>query len=420
MGISYQFFNFDRVDGTNLRHFGQQSKQFARELAREAHKLSSDKQFKTLFRAGKIPSTLAQRGMIRQLQKTLLESVTSTFDFHKRAADGAITTSGFTSRRKDPEIGPRAEFSNLHIDFAERTARYNTRPMRLLVKLNLIFILVFGTGIAASGYFARTFLLESARAQVLQQARLMMGSAGAMRTYTSKQVGPLLQAHQAQINTFLAQTVPAYSATEAFNYLRTDYPDYTYKEATLNPTNLRDRAVDWEADVIQTFRNHSDQKEVSGERDTPTGRSMFLAKPIVAMEPCMECHSTYRAAPAAMLKIYGRNNGFDWKVGDTVGAQIINVPMTVPLGIADRAFRTIMISLGGIALGTMFLIDLAIILMVVRPVTRLSKVADEISNGNLNMPELAVRGSDEISQLAQSFNRMYLSLVKAIRMLESS
>ncbi len=45
--------------------------------------------------------------------------------------------------------------------------------------------------------------------------------------------------------------------------------------------------------------------------------------------------------------------------------------------------------------------------------------ADEISKRNLNVPELPVKGSDEISQLARSFNRMYVSLVKAIQMLES-
>jgi len=55
---------------------------------------------------------------------------------------------------------------------------------------------------------------------------------------------------------------------------------------------------------------------------------------------------------------------------------------------------------------------------VIRPVTHLSQVADRISKGDLNVPELQVKGSDEISHLAQSFNRMYLSLVKAIRMLE--
>ena len=120
-----------------------------------------------------------------------------------------------------------------------------------------------------------------------------------------------------------------------------------------------------------------------------------------------------------MVQIYGQNNGFDWKLGDTVGAQIISVPMSVPLGIANRAFRSLMLSLGGISVATMLLLDLAIVLIVIRPVTHLSQVADQISKGDLNVPELQVKGSDEISQLAQSFNRMYLSLVKAIRMLES-
>jgi hypothetical protein len=61
------------------------------------------------------------------------------------------------------------------------------RPMRLLVKFNLILILVFAAGMAAAAYFARTFLQQTAHAQVLQQARLMMSSAGAMPTYTTKQ-----------------------------------------------------------------------------------------------------------------------------------------------------------------------------------------------------------------------------------------
>jgi HAMP domain-containing protein len=68
---------------------------------------------------------------------------------------------------------------------------------------------------------------------------------------------------------------------------------------------------------------------------------------------------------------------------------------------------------------TLAMLDLAIVLVVIRPVTRLARTADRISNGDLQVPEIEARGSDEISDLARSFNRMYLSLVKAIRMLES-
>jgi protein-histidine pros-kinase len=56
---------------------------------------------------------------------------------------------------------------------------------------------------------------------------------------------------------------------------------------------------------------------------------------------------------------------------------------------------------------------------VIRPVTRLSRFADEISRGeNLDAPDFAVASRDEIGVLTLSFNRMKKSLVKAMKMLE--
>ena len=46
-------------------------------------------------------------------------------------------------------------------------------------------------------------------------------------------------------------------------------------------------------------------------------------------------------------------------------------------------------------------------------------MADQVSTGNLDAPELPVKGKDEISVLAGSFNRMRLSLVKALKLLET-
>lgn len=164
--------------------------------------------------------------------------------------------------------------------------------MRLLLKFNLILILVFGSGVTIAGFLSHKFLERSARSQVLEQARLMMGAAGGMRSYTSEQVGPLLSAHQERINSFLPQVVPAYSAAEVFTYLRATYPDYSYQEASLNPTNVRNRAADWEADVIQIFRNHPQKQEFSAEPETPAGRVLFLAKPLFVT--CPVCSVTAR------------------------------------------------------------------------------------------------------------------------------
>ena len=291
--------------------------------------------------------------------------------------------------------------------------------MRILAKFNLILILIFGTAVAITGFIARRFLASDARSQVVQQAELMVGAAGGMRAYTADQLDPLLEARNDRRERFLPQTIPFYGATEVFSYLRKTYPAYTYKEAALNPTNPRDRASDWEADVIDDFRNHPAKTQITGERSTPEGESLFLAHPIKVDPSCLQCHGSPSAAPAAMLAVYGRDNGFNWKAGDVSGAQIVSVPMAVPVAVADREFKALMISLGSVFLATLLLLDLALVFVVVRPVSKLSATADRISKGDLSVPEIPVSGSDEISQLARSFNRMYVSLAKAIKMLEA-
>jgi HAMP domain-containing protein len=172
--------------------------------------------------------------------------------------------------------------------------------------------------------------------------------------------------------------------------------------------------VGWEADVIETFRNNAAKKELIAQRSTPVGDSLFLARPIAPAPECLVCHSVPSAAPAAMVASYGRDNGFGWKAGEVVGAQIVSVPMSLPLGLADRAFKTLLISLTGVFLFTLALLDMGLILIVVHPVDRLSRMAEEISRGNLQISDLPDKGWDEISQMARSFNRMHQSLMKAL------
>ena len=290
--------------------------------------------------------------------------------------------------------------------------------MKLLLKFNLIFLAVFGLGLVATGYTAHRFLTGNARDQVLQQARLMMETTLASRTYTTKQIRPLLEARQSKEHVFFAQSVPAYAATQVFTFLRGKFSDYAYKEATLNPTNPQDRAVDWEVDVINLFRNDANMAEFVGERDTPSGRSLFLAMPIKVAQSCLPCHSTPQAAPAEMLKAYGPNNGFGWKLGEIIAAQIVSVPMSVPLTIARKAFLNLMVWLAGIAIVSLVLLNISLIASVIRPVSLMSKAADEISKGNMETVELDVKGKDEIAVLAGSFNRMHRSLAKAMKMLD--
>jgi protein-histidine pros-kinase len=290
--------------------------------------------------------------------------------------------------------------------------------MKLMAKFNLVLLVAFCAGMAVAALLSFRVLQEDAREEVLQQARLIMEAMRSARDYTTRQVKPLLQNQQEHLHTFLPQTVPAYAATENFNYLRGKYPDYAYKEATLNPTNLRDRAVDWEADVINIFRSHASQTEIVGERDTPSGKSLFLAKPIAADPPCLDCHDTPSTAPKALIARYGNANGFGWKAGEIVGAQVVSVPMALTVRIANRAFLDLLLCLVAVFLVGMILLDVLLLFTIVKPAARLAAIADQVSMGNLAAPQIEVKGRDEIAMLAGSFNRMRLSLTKAMKMLE--
>jgi protein-histidine pros-kinase len=292
--------------------------------------------------------------------------------------------------------------------------------MKLLARFNLIFIAIFGIGTVLAVWFAYGFLRSNANNEVLAQAHLMMESTLATRSYTATQIQPLLNKVQKHNNEFLPQTVPAYSATQVFAFIHKNNPDYSYKEATLNPTNPEDRASDWEADVVNIFRNNGAKKEYIGTRITPTGPSLYYARPIAIANPaCLECHSTPANAPAALIRQYGSNNGFGWKLNEVVGAQIVSVPESLPIKIADKALRSLIVYFVLVALIVLVVLDAVLIATVIRPVARLSRAADEISQGKLDVEDLPAQGKDEISTLAASFNRMQRSLVRAMRMLES-
>ena len=278
------------------------------------------------------------------------------------------------------------------------------RIFKLLIFFNLVFIPILLLSYFGAAYIVRGQLQESAIEQALENSRIMMQTARASRSYTTKQIAPLLDHEQSRVDKanncvfqilevqlsaaiqkaidsvprpnekqvignvrqriidgvreaprdlpgpeFFPQSIPFYASTENFNYFRGQYPNYSYKEAALNPTNLRDRTTDWEADVVNIFRNDPARTEVTGRRETPEGMSLYLCAPIrVDDESCLTCHSTPEKAPVEMVKSYGATNGFGWKLNEVVGAQILSVPLKRADASTDLALRTILLWLGGI------------------------------------------------------------------------
>lgn len=280
----------------------------------------------------------------------------------------------------------------------------------------LLGILIFGLGLIA---IAMGFILRSdTQNQITSQALILMETMNSVREYTSSQVKPEL-IDKIEVE-FLPETIPAYSAREVFEGLRQnnlEYRNFFYKEATLNPSNLRDRADQFETKIVERFISNPNLKEIADFRSVSGGQLFFIARPIqIKKESCLQCHSTPEKAPPSLVERYGTKNGYGWKLNEIVGAQIISVPAQKVVSQARQSFVGIMIIISGVFISVILLVNYLLNQNVIRPLKRIVRVAEEVSVGNLNADFDELR-QDEIGSLAEAFGRMKLSLSMAMNRL---
>lgn len=293
------------------------------------------------------------------------------------------------------------------------------KNLNLARKFSVLLLFVFLSGILISGIALSTILSYNAQNEVSSKALMMMETMNSVRHYTNTQITPELESRLA--TEFLPETIPAYSAREVFEKLRENkiYSDFFYKEATLNPTNLRDRADNFETEIVTQFRQDATKKEVSGFRKLSAGNSLFyIARPItVSDQSCLVCHSTPSAAPASMVEQYGPTNGFGWKLNEIIGAQMISVPSSQVLDNSRRAFILIMGTIASIFALATLMVNYWLRRYVARPLKRMAEAAEAVSTGDMDA-EFTWDSKDEVGSLAEAFRRMKTSLTMAMKRLD--
>lgn len=289
--------------------------------------------------------------------------------------------------------------------------------MGLRFKYNMVLVLACLLGIGAATGLSYWVAQDNAVEEIKQEIGLLRANALAVRSYTLNSIDPLLSDDSDIL--FFPESVTSYAAQSVFATFRNAFPQYYYKEAALNPTNPADLPNDLEESLIEQFRADPSLEQLSTVVENEEGRFLTVAFPLVVkQEGCLRCHSTPEAAPPAMVDLYGPVNGFGWQLGETIGAQIISAPMSLA---EERAKETVVILVA--ALSVAFLLVLVVTngmlsRIVLRPVARMSAVAETVSMGDFSVPEYAKPGKDEISSLSASFNRMRRSLERAMKMID--
>lgn len=293
------------------------------------------------------------------------------------------------------------------------------KNLKLGAKLNLLLLLIFLGVVSTSGWALSRVLESNTENEIASKALLLIETMSSVRDYTSTQVNPELAPRLEVEEQFIPQTVPAYSAREVFENLRTrePYSNFFYKEATLDPTNLRDKADDFETEVVNEFREQPELEELRGFRPLSGGELFYVARPLpISKESCLRCHSTPEVAPRSQIATYGRENGFNWELNEIVGAKIIYVPASTVFSAARRSQLLVIGIMSSFFLVGIVLLNLFVKSAVIKPLKRMAQWSKQVSTGNTTV-EFKHQSNDEIGLLAASLNRLKTSLEMAMNML---
>ena len=288
--------------------------------------------------------------------------------------------------------------------------------MRIEYRFGLILAICFALGIGIAGFLSYRLEFGQAREEMIEKSSLFLEAGSAVRRYTSEEIAPILQQLGAE-DAFHPQMVPSYGAQGALGRLRKPFPDFNYREVSLNPTNPDDRATDREVGLIRAFEKNPDLKELTGEVESDGSLRYFLARPLrMTSLDCLQCHSKPEAAPKAMVTKYSGGGGFDWKLGDVIGVQIVEVPVVAA---KNKALHSFLVTIG--ALACVFILSLTIFLMLLRryvthPLEQITSATRSESMGGAPAADpVRARIGGQFAELEESIHRLKVSLDEAMR-----
>ncbi len=288
------------------------------------------------------------------------------------------------------------------------------RNLRLRKSFTLIMVIVYFVSLPFIIAISYQVLLKNAERESIERAQMMLRAMDAIKEYVGGTMRPVLE--ELSDKEPVELTSGFYVIREISDIITESDRQYSFKFACINPLNPVNKANRFETEKINEFRSGRFSDQWRGFIDTQQGSSYVIMTPIVVDSHCLRCHGDPATVTEEQKKRYGTTSGYNWKVGEIIGANTVYVPANVPIQNAKRALLIFSIVYSLFFLFIIFVIDRLIKASIIKPIEELVQTADEISRGNF-AKDFEVKAGNEIKTLADAFTRMKISLMKAMDIL---
>jgi len=199
------------------------------------------------------------------------------------------------------------------------------KKMSLQVRFAVMLIIIFIISLPVVGAAAYFVLQKNINEDVFEQATFFLNTMETVRQHVGKVMRPAAQENMpGKFDVRLMST--SFAARGVAEKLRDKFPDYSFRHVSVNPRNPINRADSFEQGVIQYFSDNKDTHEAKGFIDKDNNEFFYVAKPVVAEESCMQCHSLPEAAPQEVVATYGSTAAFGWHPSQVMASLIVYVP----------------------------------------------------------------------------------------------
>lgn len=276
--------------------------------------------------------------------------------------------------------------------------------MSIRIKFILVTLVCLVVVMATGAWYINQLQTQVLEKEAQNRTELVLHFTQATQDYMTHSLRPAVE--QITDNLPIEVLSANFATREVVEEFNLALPEYTYKPATINPTNPIDTANEFEVSIIKKFRQNTQLEKLTGYTTLDNQERFYSASPVQVFASCLRCHGDPKIAPKVMIQRYGSINGFGWKVGDIVGALMIYVPIADLRANFAATLNNLWLTFALLTLVVIMVIYFWFGQLVAHRLTRISGVMSQTAANPTSKLTLYDRTKDEIGLMVRSFNRM--------------